>query len=446
MHDTAAVDIYSPDLYAHGPPHELFTRLRRERPVCWQDVPGQAGYWAVLRHADVVEVSRRPEVFSASEGGVVIEDLAPASLEAMRDMLLAMDPPRHTAYRKPVAPEFKRRVIGRMEEQIRAIAASILDRLGPKAGTGPTADAGPTTSPGPPAGAGPTTSPDPGTDAGSGTDAGPKAGTGSEVEFVHEACAHLPSAVVGQLMGLPRDDWAKIHALAERNSGGQDPDIADESERGSSSVEMAVYAMGFAARRRTMPVQGDLTDLLLGSPFDGRLMTDIDFGRFFVQLVTAGNDTTRTMLSGGLLALLQHPEQMEEVRRRPEAIPAMVEEVLRWANPLHYFRRTAVADTEIAGQPIAAGDKVAMIYTSANRDEAVFDDPQSFDISRSPNPHLSFGIGTHFCLGVHLARLEGRVFFEELLARFERIELAGEPQRQRSNLNNALKSLPVRLA
>lgn len=404
MHDTAAVDIYSPDLYAHGPPHELFTRLRRERPVCWQDVPGQAGYWAVLRHADVVEVARRPEVFSASEGGVVIEDLAPASLEAMRDMLLAMDPPRHTAYRKPVAPEFKRRVIGRMEEQIRAIAASILDRLGPKAGTG------------------------------------------SEVEFVHEACAHLPSAVVGQLMGLPRDDWAKIHALAERNSGGQDPDIADESERGSSSVEMAVYAMGFAAQRRTMPVQGDLTDLLLGSPFDGRLMTDIDFGRFFVQLVTAGNDTTRTMLSGGLLALLQHPEQMEEVRRRPEAIPAMVEEVLRWANPLHYFRRTAVADAEIAGQPIAAGDKVAMIYTSANRDEAVFDDPQSFDISRSPNPHLSFGIGTHFCLGVHLARLEGRVFFEELLARFEHIELAGEPQRQRSNLNNALKSLPVHLA
>ena len=404
MHDTAAVDIYSPDLYADGPPHELFTRLRRKRPVCWQDVPGQAGYWAVLRHADVVEVARRPDVFSASEGGVVIEDLAPASLEAMRDMLLAMDPPRHTAYRKPVAPEFKRRVIGRMEEQIRAIAAGILNRLGPKAGTG------------------------------------------SEVEFVHEACAHLPSAVVGQLMGLPRDDWAKIHALAERNSGGQDPDIADESERGSSSVEMAVYAMGFAARRRTMPVQGDLTDLLLGSPFDGRLMTDIDFGRFFVQLVTAGNDTTRTMLSGGLLALLQHPEQMEEVRRRPETIPAMVEEVLRWANPLHYFRRTAVADTEIAGQPIAAGDKVAMIYTSANRDEAVFDDPQSFDISRSPNPHLSFGIGTHFCLGVHLARLEGRVFFEELLSRFEHIELAGEPQRQRSNLNNALKSLPVHLA
>ena len=398
--DTDAVDIYSPDLYAEGPPHELFTRLRREGPMCWQEVPEQAGYWAVLRHADVVQVARHPEVFSASEGGVVIEDLEPASLEAMRDMLLAMDPPRHTAYRKPVSPEFKARVIGRMEDQIRAITVGILDD----------------------------------------TD------TSRDVEFVHEVCAHLPSAVVGRLLGLPTEDWPAVHALAERNSGGQDPDIADPAERGSSSMEMAVYAMGFAARRRAMPTQGDLTDVLLGSRFDGRLMTDLDFGRFFVQLVTAGNDTTRTMLSSGLLALLQHPDQMEQVRRSSAAIPPMVEEVLRWSNPLHYFRRTAVVDTKIAGRPIAAGDKVAMIYTSANRDEAVFDDPQSFDITRNPNHHLSFGIGTHFCLGVHLARLEGRVFFEELLARFEHIELAGEPRRQRSNLNNALKSLPVRLA
>ena len=428
------VDIYSPDVYVDGPPHDTFARLRRERPVCWQEVPGQDGYWAVLRHADVVHVARHPEVFSASEGGVVIEDLDPKSLEAMRDMLLAMDPPRHTAYRKPVSPEFKARVIASLEGRIRAITTEILDRAQTGAGNYSNGDRG--------------SDRDRGSDGSGGVrgnwDNG--AGSGLEVEFVHDVCAHLPSAVVGQLLGLPREDWPAIHTLAERNSGGQDPDIAEPSERGSSSMEMAVYAMGFAARRRTMPPQGDLTDLLLGQPFDGHLMTDIDFGRFFVQLVTAGNDTTRTLLSGGLLALLQHPDQMEEVRRRPEAIPGMVEEVLRWANPLHYFRRTAMADTEIDGQPIAAGDKVAMIYTSANRDEAVFDDPQSFDITRDPNPHLSFGIGTHFCLGVHLARLEGRVFFEELLARFGHIELAGEPRRQRSNLNNALKHLPVRMA
>ncbi len=246
-------------------------------------------------------------------------------------------------------------------------------------------------------------------------------------------------------MGLPREDWPAIHAMAERNSGGQDPDIAEAADRGSSSVDMAMYGIGFAATRRAMPVQGDLTDLLLGTEFDGKLMTDIDFGRFFVQLVTAGNDTTRTMLSSGLLALLEHPGQLALLRRRPELTPLAVEEILRWANPLHYFRRTALVDTELGGEAIAAGDKVAMLYTSANRDEAVFDDPHAFDITRDPNPHLSFGIATHFCLGVHLARLEGRVFFEELLSRFAGIALTGEPRRQRSNLNNSLKTLPVRL-
>ena len=178
---------------------------------------------------------------------------------------------------------------------------------------------------------------------------------------------------------------------------------------------------------------------------DGEAMTDVQFGSFFVQIVTAGNDTTRTMLSSGLLALLQHPEQLAEVRADPSLIPGAVEEVLRWSNPLHYFRRTATAATELAGVPITPGDKVAMIYTSANRDESVFLRAQEFDIHRDPNPHLSFGTGEHFCLGIHLARLEGRVFFEELLARFPTIELAGEPRRQRSNLNNALKELPVTL-
>lgn len=387
--------------YVDGPPHDLFARLRREEPVVFQPMDDQPGYWAVLRHADVIHVAKHPEIFSATEGGVVIEDLEPANLEQMRDMLLAMDPPRHTAYRRPIAPEFKARVIAGMEGRIRTITREILDR----------AEA-----------------------------------IGPEVEFVHDVCAHLPSQVIGELMGLPRDDWPSIHAMAERNSGGQDPDIADGADRGSSSIDMAMYGMAFAATRREMPPQGDLTDLLLGGEFDGHRMTDVDFGRFFVQLVTAGNDTTRTLLSSGLLALLQHPDQLALVREDPARIPGAVEEILRWANPLHYFRRTAVVDTELAGTPIAAGDKVAMIYTSANRDEAVFDRAQAFDVTRDPNPHLSFGIATHFCLGVHLARLEGRVFFEEVLDRFPTIALAGPPQRQQSNLNNSLKSLPVRLS
>jgi cytochrome P450 len=174
-------------------------------------------------------------------------------------------------------------------------------------------------------------------------------------------------------------------------------------------------------------------------------MTDLEFAYFFVQLVTAGNDTTRTMLSSGLLELLRHPDQLDRLRADRSLIPSAVEEILRYANPLHYFRRTATEDTEIAGQPIASGEKIAMIYTSANRDEAVFADPDRFDITRSPNPHLSFGIADHFCLGVHLARLEGRIFFDELLDRFPVIEQTGTPARFRSNLNNALKALPVHL-
>jgi cytochrome P450 len=175
-------------------------------------------------------------------------------------------------------------------------------------------------------------------------------------------------------------------------------------------------------------------------------MSDIDFGSFFVQLVTAGNDTTQTMLSSGLLALLAHPDQMAALRADRSLIAGAVEEILRWANPLHYFRRTASEDTSLGGQAIAAGDKVAMYYTAANRDPAVFADPHTFDITRSPNSHLSFGIAEHFCLGVHLARLEGRIFFEELLATFPAIEPAGDPVRLRSNLNNSYKRVPVRLS
>jgi cytochrome P450 len=256
--------------------------------------------------------------------------------------------------------------------------------------------------------------------------------------------------VVGEMMGLPPEDWAQLNEWAERQTSGQDPDInpggySPDSGEVNPSVDMAMYAIGWAARRRAEPRRDDLTSLILEAEVDGQPMTDIEFGSFFVQLVTAGNDTTKTMLSSGLLALLQHPEQLQALRDDPSLIPGAIEEILRWANPLHYFRRTAAEDTELHGVRIAAGDKVAMMYTSANRDEAVFEDPHRFDVRRDPNPHLSFGIAEHFCLGAHLARLEGRVFFEELLATFPTIELTGEPVRIRSNLNNALKRLPVHL-
>src|SRR5262249_8422585 len=245
------------------------------------------------------------------------------------------------------------------------------------------------------------------------------------------------------------EDWDAIHMMAERNTRSQDPEImatADDAAVDGAVIDMAMYGIQFAAERRNEEPREDLTSLILATEFGGAPMNDIEFGSFFVQLVTAGNGTTQGMPANGRLALLEHPEQLDAVRSDAALIPDAVEEILRYENPLHYFRRTASADTELAGQPIAAGDKVAMIYTSANRDEAVFDDPQTFDIRRDPNPHLSFGIAEHFCLGVHLARLEGRVFFEELLATFPTIEITGEPRRTRSNLNNSLKALPVRLS
>jgi cytochrome P450 len=256
----------------------------------------------------------------------------------------------------------------------------------------------------------------------------------------------LPNTVVGELMGLPPEDGEKIRRWAEQSTSSQDPELAGDNYTDSSGMaDMAIYAMQLAAQRREEEPRDDLTSLILTSDFGHGPMTDLEFGSFFVQLVTAGNDTTKTMLSSGLQCLLDHPDQLADLRADTSLIPGAVEEILRYANPLHYFRRTALADTEIGGQAIAQGDKIAMMYTSANRDEEVFDRPNDFDMRRSPNPHLSFGIASHFCLGVHLARLEGRVFFEELLQRYPAITQTGPARRIRSNLNNGLKDLPVRL-
>jgi cytochrome P450 len=396
---SAPSSIFDPDVYVNGPPHEAFAELRRTDPISWQPLPDGTDCWAVLTHADVAAVAKEPVLFSAATGGVVLEDLDEQQLEMMRHMLLAMDPPRHADYRRPLLPTFSARTIAGLEERVRSVCREIMARARDR----------------------------------------------GEVEFVHEVCAALPSQVIGDLMGLPREDWPRIHRWAEQLTGFQDEETVEAD--GNAGVEMAMYAIEFAGRRRAADDLGDdLTALILQTRFGDEPMNEIDFGSFFVQLVTAGNDTTKTMLSSGLLALLRHPDQLEELRADPTLLPVAIEEVLRWANPLHYFRRTATADTELRGRKIEAGHKVAMVYTSANRDESVFADPQRFDIHRDPNPHLSFGIGEHFCLGAHLARLEGRVFFEELLATFSTIELTGHPRRTRSNLNNSLKEMPVRLA
>ena len=398
---TTTVDIYDPDLYVEADIHAIFAELRRTQPVYWQDMPGEPGYWAVLKHEDVCRVARHPEIFSAETMGVILEDPPPETRAHIGNMLLMMDPPKHTAYRKPLADSFKAKVIGELEGRVREICRQILATAAEQ----------------------------------------------GEVEFVHDVAGMLPNQVIGELFGIPPEDWADIRVWAEQSTSQQDPELAGDFEyrRSIDPSAMVKYAMAFAAQRRQEPPREDLTSLILAGNFGGQPMDDLMFGSFFNQLVVAGNDTTKGMLASGLHVLLEHPDQLQDLRDDPALLPSAVEEILRYANPLHYFRRTAVVDTELRGTRIAAGDKVAMWYTSANRDEDVFADPQRFDVRRRPNPHLSFGIAQHFCLGVHLARLEGRVFFEELLRAFPSIERTGEARRIRSNLNNGLKALPVHL-
>lgn len=271
-------------------------------------------------------------------------------------MLLAMDPPRHQIYRAPLAGHFRPRAIAELGPHVRDICRQIVAEA---------AECG-------------------------------------EVEFVHDVAARLPTQVIGELFGIPRQDWAYLQRLAEITTSSQDPDLYDPDHAdGPAGAEMALYAMEFARQRRRGDRVDDLTNEILQADFGGQPMTDVEFGGFFVQLVTAGNDTTKGMLSSGLLTLLRHPDQLADLRADRTLLPPAVEEIIRYDNPLHYFRRTAVLDTELGGVRICAGDKVAMYYTAANRDETVFADPQAFDIRRRPNPHLSFGMGGHFCLGAH---------------------------------------------
>jgi len=404
MANAATTDIYDPDIYIAGPPHEAFEQLRRTNPVYWQVRPDGAGYWAVLKHADVRDISRQPELFSCSEKGVTINTLTSEQLEVSRGMLTNMDPPLHAKYREPMMASFTPQKIARLENRVREITAMIFAHalyLMEEQGC---------------------------------------------VEFVQQVCSPLPTQVFGELVGLPRESWGRMHDLAAQLTRSQDPDIVlSEGEKRRAGTEMLRYAIEFGNQRRVEPPRDDLTTAMIETEFAGKRMSEFEFGTHFSQFVVAGNETTVTLLSSGLQVLLAHPDQLAELRANPSLLPRAIEEILRFANPLHYLARTAKVDAELRGAQIKAGDTVAMYYTSANRDEDVFDDPHRFDIHRSPNPHVSFGFANHFCMGAHLARLEARVFFEELFATFPKLEAAGPVKRLRSNFNNALKEFPIHL-
>lgn len=393
------IDVYNPDNYTRGIPHEQFAWLRENAPVYWHEHPDGGGYWVLSKHADVVEVSRDFKTFSAERGFVMVDDLPPDILEMARGQLLGMDPPKHGPLRRAVITRFTSRMLEKLEPRVREIARGIMR------------DA---------------------------RDIG-------EVNFVESLAGDLPTAVIGSLLEIPSDMWPQIRQWSDLQTSASDPDLGGTAEQvNQASVEMGTYGYQLASERKD---QGgdDLISLLINQEVDGQRVSEMEFASLFIQITVAGNETTRGLISSGMHELIRRPELYRRLEANPEELPVAIEEMLRWTCPLHYFRRTATRDTEVRGQAIREGDRVVMLYSSANFDEEVFAQPMSFDIRRDPNPHLAFGHGIHLCLGANLARLEARVFFEEFFRQFSGIEETGEPVFIRSNSIHGYKQMPVRL-
>lgn len=399
MDQLAGIDIYSPDTYVPGFPHDWFTLLREHDPVHFQPEPEGPGYWAVTKYEDVVRVSRDVATFSSEEGGTNIEDLTPHELETIRLMMLDMDPPRHTKLRNLVNKGFTPRMVGRLEEHVREISHQIIDKVAPL----------------------------------------------GECDFVTQIAAELPLQVIAEMVGVPQRDRHMVFDWSNKLIGFDDPEYQTSRDQASLvAAQMYAYANKLAEERKGEP-GSDLVSVLMSSEIDGQYLTELEFDLFFILLTVAGNETTRNSISSGMLALMEHPEQRERLIADPSLMDTAVEEIVRWASPLIYFRRTATRDTELRGREIRAGQKVAMYYPSANRDEEVFPDGDVFDVGRSPNEHLGFGGGgNHFCLGANLARLEIKVMFSTLLERLPDMQPAGPARRLRSNFINGIKELPVR--
>lgn len=401
----SGIDLWNPDNYLAGPPHEMFARLRREAPVYWHEEPDGPGFWVLTKHADVQEVSRDWQTFSSERGGTEITDYPEQELELLRLLLLYMDPKKHTRYRLLVNKAFTPRVVQRLRDRIKLLAGRIVDAIVAQ----------------------------------------------GECDFVADVSARLPMQVIAEMIGIPEADWPRVFDWSDRIVGWMDPELtALRSDATAASVEMLMYASDLAARKR---IDGgdDITTSLVNAKIDydgqSRGLEEAEIGLFFLLLTVAGNETTRNLMSQAMLAFLEHPDQWRRLRAQPGLMDSAIEEMLRWGTPTMHFRRTATRDCEVRGVPIREGEKVTVWYISANRDEEVFERPYEFDITRAPNDHLAFGGGgPHFCFGAHLARLEIAALFGELLDRVPDLQLAGEVRRLRSNFANGIKSMPVGFA
>ena len=409
------IDLNDDGLFERGLGPEMFKILRREDPVSWTPATEElVGHWNFVRYEDVLTVSRHPEVFGSEKGIVQFypakEEMLTAAEAGNGKMLITMDPPRHVKLRRLVNKGFTPRAVAAMEPHIREITNTLLDTIAKKGSS----------------------------------------------DFVIDVASQIPLAVICGMMGLEQKDWPLMFQLTNKVLGAGDPEYQTdlpEDQRGTQEAanltgNMGTMQMfGFFAQTlqdRRVNRRDDLISLLCESALDGEALSDEDILWFCFLLILAGNETTRNAMSGGLLAFFDNPSERERLREHPEYIDSAVEEVVRYVSPVMHMARVALSDYVVGGQAITKGERVVMWYPSVNRDESVFPDGEVFNITRSPNEHLAFGIGEHFCLGAGFARLELKILFEEMFRRFPDIQMDGPVERLRSSFIGGIKHLPVK--
>ena len=396
-------DLTDPDTYRGGLPREVFSYLRREAPVYWHEDPKQGvGFWVITRQKDLDFISKNPLLFSSAERSCLLNEMEDDQLAMVQTQLINMDPPQHLGYRRLVRAAFTPRMVDSYEERFREIARGLVDR----------------------------------------------AVEGGRCEFVQDIAVDLPLIAICELMGVPLEKRQRLFELTNIMLGMDDPDLSTSEEDGlNAATEMFMLAMELAAGHRENP-HNDIVNVLLTGTVEDEPLSDEDFCNFFLLLIVAGNETTRTVTSHGMRLLMEHPDQYQALADDPSLIEDAIEECLRYNPAVIAFRRTAMEDVEVGGQQICKGDKIQMYYGAACSDEEVFSEPDTFDITRNRredvrNEHRAFGIGQHFCMGSHLARLELRVIFEEITRRIRNPRLDGEISWLRSNFISGIKSMPI---